>query len=273
MKDILVTGSSGYIGQHLIQCLKKTNSYNLSGLDKAHLDNVDLNQINILDLKNPLDKEFDTVIHLAASVNVGESVTDPLSYYQNNVEGTINVLKNIKCNNFIFASTGAAEQLTSPYGISKKAGEEIVTQYCNENKINYTIFRFYNVIGKDGINPTNPDGLFYALIRAADTGVFNLYGNDYNTLDGTCIRDYVHVNEVCYAIELAIKNSSFQIENLGHGKGHSVAQIIEVFKYVNDLDFEVKVLDKRAGDIEISILDNVSGYMKNLYTVEELLKI
>lgn len=273
MRDILVTGSSGYIGQHLIKLLSKSISCNLQGLDKKYLDNVNLIEKNILDLNIPIQKNYDTVIHLAASVNVGESVQDPIGYYINNVVGTLKVLENIKCKNFIFASTGAADQLTSPYGLSKKAAEEIVIQYCKNHDITYTIFRFYNVIGMDGISPTNPDGLFYALINASKTGTFNLYGNDYNTPDGTCIRDYVHVNEVCNALKLAVDNPSMTIENLGHGKGHSVSQIIDIFKRVNNVDFDINLKSRREGDIEISILNNVSKYMHSLYSIDELLKI
>ena len=271
MKKILITGSSGYIGQHLVKMLK--DQYTLTGLDRVEHTNVDLIIQDITTLTTPLETEYDVIIHLAALVQVGESVSIPTDYYLTNTFGTLNVLKNIKCKNFIHASTGAADQLTSPYGISKKAAEEIVAEYCKNNNIDYTIFRFYNVIGADGIVPTNPDGLFYALIKALDSKEFTIYGDDYNTSDGTCVRDYVHVNEICNALKLAVKTPSNKIENLGHGKGHSVREIAELFKTVNDANFYINVGPRRDGDIEISILDDVSIYMESLYTIKELLKV
>jgi len=270
---ILITGSSGYIGSHLVQLLNKEN-YKLYGLD-VNDPVIQYDTHFYADIKMPLEikEEFDCVIHLAAKVNVGESVKYPSLYYETNTFGTLNILRNIKTNNFIFASTGAAQQLTSPYGISKKAAEEIVSEYCTNNNINYTIFRFYNVIGADGILPTNPDGLFFNLVNAIQTKTFNLFGDDYNTIDGTCIRDYVHVNEICNAIKIAIKESSNKIENLGHGNGHSVKEIIKLFKQVNDCNFDVNICNRRPGDIEISVLDSPSPYMKQIYTINDLLKI
>jgi len=270
-KKVLITGSSGYIGQHLVKMLQ--DEYTLTGLDCVERTNVNLLIRDITTLTTPLETEYDAVIHLAALVQVGESVCIPTDYYLTNTFGTLNVLKNIKCKNFILASTGAADQLTSPYGISKKAAEEIVAEYCEKNDINYTIFRFYNVIGADGIVPTNPDGLFYALIKALDTKEFTIYGDDYNTTDGTCVRDYVHVNEICNALKLAIETSSNKIENLGHGKGHSVREIATMFKKVNNASFNINIGPRRPGDIETSILNNVSTYMESLYTIEELLRV
>jgi UDP-glucose 4-epimerase len=270
MKNILITGSSGYIGQHLFKQLK--DAYNVDGLDIVPSNSTNM-LLDINTIKTEFYKEYDAVIHLAALVNVGESVLDPISYYQTNIEGTKNILKNFKCKNFIFASTGAAEQLNSPYGISKRVAEDIVTKFCKDVNKNFTIFRFYNVIGQDGFSPTNPDGLFFNLIKAIETKEFNLYGNTYNTVDGTCIRDYVHVNEICQALNLSIEEPSLQIENLGHGKGYSVLEIIEYFKKINNVNFNINVKSKRAGDLESSVLSTVSKYMTPLYSIEELLKI
>jgi UDP-glucose 4-epimerase len=273
-KKILITGNAGYIGSHLTKILQKKQQYQIHGLDKNNPVISVAKQHNI-NIKNNfvIDEEYDCVIHLAAEVAVGRSVKTPALYYTTNILGTLNVLKNIKTKNFICASTGAAEGMQSPYGISKRAMEDIVQQYCNECSIPYTIFRFYNVIGSDGINPTNPDGLFYNLISAITTGNFNLYGTNYNTPDGTCIRDYVHVNEICNAINIAITNPSNSIENLGHGRGHSVKEIIEIFKKVNHCDFNVTVCDRRPGDLEKSVLEAPSIYMEKLFSVDELLKI
>jgi UDP-glucose 4-epimerase len=222
-----------------------------------------------------IDEEFDTVIHLAALVNVGESEVKPIQYYITNLNGTMNVLNKIKTKNFIFASTGAAQDCESAYGISKRAAEDVVKEYCKIHKPTpYTIFRFYNVIGSDGFLPTNPDGLMYNLMKARDTGKFTIFGNDYDvSADGTCVRDYVHVNEICDALKQAIDKPSNSIECLGHGVGYTVKEMVELFKKVNDCDFDVEYGPRRKGDIPSSVLEDVSSYMKHLYTLEDLLKV
>jgi UDP-glucose 4-epimerase len=161
--------------------------------------------------------------------------------------------------------------MNNPHGISKRASEEIVDQYCKERSIPFTTFRFYNVTGSDGIKPTNPDGLMWNLMNAQKTGVFNLFGDDYDTLDGSAVRDYTHVNEICRALEQAIDRSTNQIENLGHGVGTTVKQMIDLYKKVNNCEFEVQVCPRRAGDLERSVLDNPSPFMQQLYTMEDLL--
>jgi len=270
MKKILITGSSGYIGQHLAKLLKK-QGHTVHGLDiVSNLTNID--KFYHTDIRNQFlpAEPFDAVIHLAALVSVGESVEKPYEYYDTNIVGTKNILEKLHFRNFIFASTGAAEKCESPYGISKRAAEDVVKNYCKDNS--YTIFRFYNVIGSDGIKPTNPDGLYYNLIKAAATEKFTIYGNDYNTYDGTCVRDYVHVNEICLALESALTRSSVEIENLGHGRGKSVKEIVEIFKKSNNVDFEVTFGPRRDGDIESSVLSTVSSYMQDVYSIEDLLR-
>jgi UDP-glucose 4-epimerase len=266
MKKILITGSEGYIGKHLIKMIE--NWYDVYKLDLADISNpIDIRKdIN-------LDVEFDTVVHLAALVNVSRSTKFPLEYHDTNVNGTVNCLKNLKYKNFVFASTGSAVDMASPYAISKKMAELIVEDYCKKNNKDYTMFRFYNVTGSDGILPTNPDGLFASLIRAQTKGTFYIYGGDYNTLDGSAIRDYTHVNEICSALIKAIENPAYGLENLGHGVGTSVKQMVEIFKHVNKCDFKVEIRDRRPGDLETSVLDNISKYMTKLYSMEDLLKI
>jgi UDP-glucose 4-epimerase len=149
-----------------------------------------------------------------------------------------------------------------------------VKEYCTTHRqIPYTIFRFYNVIGSEGFAPTNPDGLMYNLIMAMQSKEFTVFGNDYETRDGTCVRDYVHVNEICDSLKQAIEKPSNSIECLGHGVGRTVTEIVDMFKKVNKCDFEVQLGPRRKGDIESSVLENISPYMKNLYTLEELLKV
>lgn len=273
MKKILITGNSGYIGSHLSQLLK--DDYEIHGLDLFE-PQAFVHQQYLCDIRKPfqLDEEFDACIHLAALVNVGQSEIKPIDYYITNLTGTMNVVNRIKAKNFIFASTGAAEYCVSPYAVSKRAGEDIVREFFTSHRVNpYTIFRFYNVIGTDGYNPTNPDGLLYKLITATQSKKFVIHGNDYDTIDGTCVRDYVHVSEICNAIKLAIEKPSNAIECLGHGVGYSVKQITEIFKTVNNVDFDVEYGPRRKGDLPVSVLKTVSEYIQNYYTIEGLLRL
>jgi len=275
MKKILITGSSGYIGSHLSKMLMDTLQYEVHGLD-VNEPQYPIHKFHKQDINRlfTLDEEFDTVIHLAALVRVGESEVMPIKYYITNLNGTMNVINRIKTNNFIFSSTGAAQDCESAYGISKRAAEDVVKEYCTTHRPTpYTIFRFYNVIGSEGFAPTNPDGLMYNLMKSRETGEFTIFGSDYRTSDGTCVRDYVHVNEICDALRSAIEKPSNQIECLGHGVGYTVKEIVNLFQKVNDLDFDVKMGPRRKGDIEVSVLENVSPYMQNLYTMEELFKV
>lgn len=276
MKKVLVTGSSGYIGSHLCKMLK--GKYEIHGLDIHEpivpvdkFYQVDINRLfTIPDQTNP----YDAVIHLAALVNVGMSETMPILYYITNVNGTMNVLNKVPTKNFIYASTGQASLCINPYSISKRASEDCVVEYCTKHKpMDYTMFRFYNVIGMDGIKPTNPDGLMSALMKAVDTGEFTIFGDDYQTKDGTCMRDYVHVNEICNALMMAIEEPANGLENLGHGFGMSVRDMVNAFKKANNVEFNVKVGPRKKGDPAVSVLNGKSRYMKELYKFEDLLKI
>jgi UDP-glucose 4-epimerase len=281
MKKILITGCSGYIGSHL--CKRLESEYEIYGLDVRPNEHP-VTQFFQADINRPLEVgfEFDAVVHLAALVNVGQSEQMPIQYYITNLNGTMNVLNKINTKNFIFASTGAAESCTSTYGVSKRAAEDVVREYCTvHNPTPYTIFRFYNVIGTSGYSPTNPDGLMYNLMRSEYTREFTIFGNDYETPDGTCIRDYVHVDEVCEAIRIAIEKPANNIECLGHGVGYSVKEIIDIFEKVNDARLgegtdeaiTVRYGPRRLGDVPVSVLEEVSTYMKNLYSIDELLRL
>ena len=273
MKKILVTGSSGYIGRHLLDVLP--NCYTV-GLDRAFkpqsADKFILQ--NILENKM-VEGEFDAVVHLAGLVNVGDSVNNPMRYYETNVAGTLKMLEQVDYKHFIFASTGAAENPNSPYATSKRVTEDMVREYCQLNNKDCTIFRFYNVIGSAGYDPTNMDGLMYNLIKAGvETGVFNVYGDDYDTYDGTPVRDYIHVSEVCQAIKSAIElPSDGTIQNLATGSRYSVLQMVDLFKEANNMEFEVNVLPRRPGDLARSVLGEVSPYMVELFTIDEKLKV
>lgn len=275
MKKILITGNSGYIGSHLSKMLLERGEYEIHGLDKKK-PQISVSKHYYQDIRESswnIQEFYDCVIHLAAEVAVSRSVLDPTLYYTTNTIGTLHVLRNIKTKRFVQASTGSAGPMNNPYGISKRAAEEIVNQFCKENSIPFTTFRFYNVTGTDGIDPTNPDGLMWNLMNAQKTGIFNLFGNDYNTEDGTAVRDYTHVNEICDAVSQTIEKSTNQIENLGHGIGTTVQQMIDLYKEVNDCEFEVKVCPRRAGDLERSVLDNPSKFMTKLFSMKDLLKV
>jgi UDP-glucose 4-epimerase len=276
MKKVLITGVSGYIGSHLCKLL--ANDYEVHGLDIVD-PQAPLNEFYRCDINRqftmPEDIEYDAVIHLAALVRVGESEQIPIKYYITNLNGTMNVINRIKAKNFIFSSTGAAQDCQSAYGISKRAAEDVVREYCTKHRQTpYTIFRFYNVIGSTVVAPTNPDGLMYNLMKARETGEFTIFGNDYDVSDdGTCVRDYVHVNEICDALMQAIEKPSNSVESLGHGVGWTVKEIVDEFKKVNNVNFNVVYGPRRKGDIASSVLKNVSPYMRNLYTMDELLKV
>lgn len=276
MKKVLVTGSSGYIGSHLCKMLK--GNYEVHGLDindpivpVDKFYKVDINRLfTIPDQTDP----YDAVIHLAALVNVGMSETMPILYYITNVNGTMNVLNKIPTKNFIYASTGQAGLCANPYSISKRASEDCVVEYCTKhNPKDYTMFRFYNVIGMDSIKPTNPDGLMSALMKANTTGEFTIFGDNYDTPDGTCVRDYVHVYEICNALMMAIEQPANGLENLGHGVGKSVKDMVELYKIVNNVDFTVKIGPRKKGDPAVSVLDNPGRYMKHMYELKDLLKV
>jgi UDP-glucose 4-epimerase len=269
---ILITGNSGYIGSHLTTRLLK--QHNITGFDLNHYKIKPHEHVaNTVSGSYKWINAFDCVIHLAALVRVGDSEKYPNQYYMTNFMGTLNLLNNVPTKHFIFASTGGAEYCNNPYAVSKRAAEDCIKEWCTNRKIDYSIFRFYNVIGNTVVEPTNPDGLFYKLKQSIQTGQFTIYGHDYNTLDGTAVRDYIHVDEVCDSIEKAINKPANNIENLGHGKGHSVLEIATKFKEVNNVDFEIHLGLRRRGDLEYSVLKNPSSYMTQSYSIEEMLKV
>lgn len=273
MKKVLVTGSEGYIGQHLCSLLEKKGfdvhrlDYNCLPSDKSYC--VDIRSEDMIRFSQVSKQVYEAVIHLAALVRVGESVHYPTMYYDTNINGTLNVLKHLQYDNFIFASTGAAANPNSPYGYSKKCAEDIVKEWAPV----HTVFRFYNVTGSEGFPATNPDGLFFNLTKAAKTGSFELYGTNYNTKDGTCVREYVHVMDICHSIIKAIDVYTNSIENLAYNDTRTVKEIVNIFKEVNGVDFEVIYKDARPGDLEAMYLPNPSKFMTRNYSYEQMMKI
>jgi UDP-glucose 4-epimerase len=266
MKKVLITGHKGYIGQHLWNMIQMTRpDIELYGLDITANGGEECDVRNVFNC----DTAFHTIIHLAALVRVGESVRNPTEYYETNVSGTINVLEKIRHHNFIFASTGAASNPDSPYGFSKRIAEDIV----KEHSYDYTIFRFYNVIGTDGFPPTNPEGLMLNLMKIPQTGKFNIFGSDYNTKDGTCVREYVHVNDICAAMIKAIDEPANDIENLAYGDTRTTREIVDIFTKVNKLNCNITYVPRRSGDLEACYLEKPSKYMVQNYSYEEMLKL
>ena len=270
---ILVTGSEGYIGKHL--CAKLVNlGHEVHKLDydikfDLHQYDYDIRGAQELQYGVTSFHTYDAVIHLAALVRVGESVHYPTLYYDTNINGTLNVIQRIKYKNFIFASTGAASNPLSPYGLSKRVAEDIVAEQCKH----FTTFRFYNVTGTGGFPATNPDGLFYNLTQAIETRKFHLHGKDYNTKDGTCVREYIHVNDVCDALIRAIDTPTNSVENLAYNDTRTVKEIVNIFKEVNNVDFDVIYKDARPGDLESMYLPDPSKFMVRNYTYEQMLKL
>jgi len=263
MKKILITGCSGYIGSHLCDML--SGEYEIHGLDIKQ-PQIEIDKFYNLDITKQFaidGIEFDAVIHLAGLVNVGESQHRPISYYITNLNGTMNILNKVKTKNFIFASTGAAQQCESAYAVSKRGAEDVVRSYTEMAKIDYSIFRFYDVLGATVVPPTNPDGLMFKLLEAKDSGVFTIHGDDYEC-------DYIHVDEVCHALKLAIEKPSNNVECLGHAVGYTVKEVAELFKKVNNYEFEIKY---DQGDVPFRVSNVISPYMKNLYTIDQLLSL
>lgn len=271
MKKVLITGANGYIGRHLVRWLQP----------HYLIYTLDVNDRGGLRIDYPVDirrsfrvgMTFDHVVHLAAFVSVPDSVEQPGLCFQTNITGTMNVLKRVKARNFVLASTVGAASPVNPYALSKKAAENVVA--AARGAENYTIFRFSNVIGMG--NDMEPlafkhDGIMTALLNARAYGVFNIYGCDYNTLDGSAVRDYIHVNEACAAIASALLDPAKGVETIGSGKGYSVRQLVREFQTVTGAAFRVEHHPRREGDVERSVVTVPSRYYRQMYSIRELVK-
>jgi UDP-glucose 4-epimerase len=278
---ILVTGASGYIGSHLVTHLFNSGKYEVHGIIKYGENEVEkylhkkiYGDITTDSLLYHLYRNnYDAIVHLAAKVSVAESVKSPSLYYKTNVEGTMNLISTINPKNLIFASTAAAFDPVSPYALSKIMCENIIRERCN----NYTIFRFFNVAGSDGTN--HQVGPATHLIRVAAEAAarkrdqLHLYGIDYNTPDGTCLRDYVHVLDLVDAIEKAIYNpKNTPYECLGTGKTYSCREVINTMNKVSGKTINVIESPRRAGDAPVLCIPNgqKSDFIECKRTLEDM---
>jgi UDP-glucose 4-epimerase len=280
MKRVLVTGCSGYIGSHTVKALAEAGC-EIHGIDwnRKSPNNVKKYVHNLMfgDAINFTQAyRYDAVVHLAGYISVEYSVKFPLQYFQNNTMGThwqLHFNGTNGCENFIFASTAAAFNPISPYAQSKLMAESLVKAMAN----NYTIFRFFNVAGNNG--EFRQTGVATHLIRiAAETAAgkrdhMTIFGTDWDTRDGTTIRDYIHVSDLVDAIVKAVETpANTDYECLGSGQGYSTKEVIETMKKVSGIDFNVLNGDRRKGDSAVTLIPGEkSTYLyKDLRTLEEM---
>ncbi|WP_297637807.1 UDP-glucose 4-epimerase GalE [uncultured Clostridium sp.] len=287
---ILVCGGAGYIGSHMVAELLENGKevVILDNLEKGHKDAVLGGKLYIGDLRDRaiLDKVFtenkiDAVIDFAAYSLVGESMTEPLKYFNNNVYGTINLLEAMRDHNvkyIVFSSTAATygepevvpivEDLktlpTNAYGESKLLVEKILKWCDTAYGIKYTALRYFNAagahvngqIGEDH----SPESHLIPLILQVALGKRDkimIFGDDYDTKDGSCIRDYIHVSDLAHAHSLALdrlmNGGESRIYNLGNGTGFSVKEMVEIARTVTGHSIPAEIAPRRAGDPAILI--------------------
>ena len=288
---VLVCGGAGYIGSNMTAMLN-TEGYgpvvfdNLSTGHRSAVRHTEFVEGDLADyelLVRALKKyKIEAVMHFAAFIEVGESVQAPLKYYRNNLSGTENLLsaaEAVGVEKFVFSSTAAvygrpkqvpvtedspAEPI-NPYGQTKWAVERMCHYQSQAGKLRYASLRYFNACGA-GNNGTlgedhRPESHLIPLtIRTAmgKRDEIKIYGTDYETPDGTCIRDYIHIDDLCRAHLLALDKLNQGCElvyNLGTGKGYSVRQVIDIVKKVSGRDFSVVAADRRPGDAPILTSD------------------
>ncbi|MBL56997.1 MAG: UDP-glucose 4-epimerase GalE [Flavobacteriales bacterium] len=300
---ILVAGGAGYIGSHAVielynkgyDVLIADNFSNSSPsvLDKLELitgkrfDHITVDLCDLEELKKRTKEyKLSGVIHFAAYKSVGESVSNPLKYYANNLQSLVNSLKLCKerdIRNFVFSSSctvyGNPNQIPvtekskigkaeSPYGKSKVISEEIIQDYHHTHPISICNLRYFNPIGahESGLIGDYPDGKpnnllpFVTQVAAGVRDTLSVFGDDYDTHDGTCLRDYIHVVDLAKAhvnaIEYNVKNEGkHSIFNLGTGKGVSVLDLIKTFEKVNNVPINYEIVSRRPGDVEAIFAD------------------
>lgn len=287
---ILVTGGAGYIGSHTVLYLKEQGEdvIVLDNLSKGHNDALlgTLFYEGHIHDETMLDTIFnthtiDSVIHFAASSLVGESVSDPLSYYENNVIGTHRLVKKMvehDVKHIVFSSTAAVygepnsipiEETVptipaNPYGETKLAIERLLKWSDQAYGLKSVCLRYFNAAGADpagriGEDHDSETHLIPIVLQAAlgKRESIKIFGDDYDTEDGTCVRDYIHVMDLAQAHYLAVKNlqegAASDVYNLGNGKGFSVNQVVETCKQVTEKTINAELAPRRKGDPAVLI--------------------
>jgi UDP-glucose 4-epimerase len=291
--NILVTGGAGYIGTHASKALidQKHKVYvidDFSTGDKRNLDKrailikVSLNNTKGL-IKAFKEYKINAIMHFAAFKAVGESVTNPLKYYENNLSNSISLLNaavtaNIKY--FIFSSSAAVYgqpengkvvesdmmRPINPYGKAKKMFEVILKDVAKANELKYVALRYFNVAGYDasgkvGVRETKATNLIPVIINSIlDKSTINIFGQDYPTKDGTPIRDYIHVSDLVdahiKALNYLIKSNKSEVFNLGNNKGYSVKDILKATEKTLKVKLKINYAPRREGDPAILVADS-----------------
>lgn len=312
---ILVTGGTGYIGSHTVVELQQ------AGYEVVIIDNLENSQLFVVDQiaqitgKRPLFEQVDirdlqalesvfktytdiaALVHFAAYKAVGESVAQPLKYYQNNIGGTANLLHlmhQYHINDLVFSSSCTVYgdvsnppvdeetpvvKANSPYGNTKKIGEEMILDQCKASSLRVVSLRYFNPVGAHdsaliGELPIGvPNNLVPFITQTAigKRDKLTVFGDDYPTPDGTCIRDYIHVVDLAKAhvaaIRLLAKQQSgtpFHVYNIGTGKGHSVMEVIHSFEKVSGQPLRYEIGPRRAGDV-VQIYGRCDKALKELH--------
>ena len=292
IKNILITGGAGYIGSHVSEVLIKnkkrifiidnlSTGYRRLVNKKAKFFKIDIlrsKKIREIIIKNKID----SVIHLAANLIIGEGEKYPKKYFKNNVLGTKNLLEsceNTGVKNLVFSSTAAVykdgqykvheNSIIKPksvYGKTKIKAEKIIKQFCKRNKINYCILRYFNIAGSSPSGKigliNKSDHLFKNFSREIikKRPILKIYGDNYDTKDGSCIRDFIHVSDIAeihYKVLEKINNlNNSKILNCGYNKGISVLEVAKVFKNQSSKKVEILVSKRRKGDLVKIIASN-----------------